>query len=308
MLFITNRQPTHNTNCFEFDLTNNAPSNQVYFCERQNKNQYKDVGHYYFMDYLKQSPHKQILFFIHGYNNLPEKSIFKHAESLQQKLGNEVIVVPIIWPCDNDMGQIKDYYDDQQAADDSGTAFARALQKFLAWQSEIDPCGKRMNILAHSMGNRVLRQMLKLWHERYLPAGIPMIFRHIFMVAADVINETLEYDNDGVTICHVAKQVHVFYAADDLALRGSKAANIRNGIASRRLGHTGVENPNKAPKNILQYDCDSYNSDADPLGHTYFLNTSFIEQCLDIINLGLDKKIISNPECIKITSSYQQDS
>ena len=89
MLFITNRQPNLTPHSFEFNLSNNAPSNQVYFCSRQKEYEYQEVGHLYFMDYLKQSKHKQILFFIHGYNNLPEKNIFQNAESLQQKLGNE---------------------------------------------------------------------------------------------------------------------------------------------------------------------------------------------------------------------------
>lgn len=277
MYFITNRQPKfRNTSLFEFDLANNAPSNQLYFCKRYQNGVYKEVGHDVLMNQLRASSHQNIIFFIHGYNNLPENMIFQHAQALQTCFNNDVMIIPIIWPCDNDLGQIKDYYDDQQAADDSGTAFARGLQKFLAWQDDCNPCGKRMHILAHSMGNRVLRQTLKLWNERFLFNGIPMIFRNIFMVAADVVNETLAYGNDGITISHAAHKVHVLFAADDLALRGSKAANLRHGIASRRLGHTGVGNRQNVPHNIVQLDCDGLNNHMDRLGHTYFLHAKII--------------------------------
>ena len=157
--------------------------------------------------------------------------------------------------------------------------FARALQKFLAWQDTVDPCRKRMNILAHSMGNRVLRQTLKIWKERHLPTGVPLLFRNIYMVAADVVNETLQYDQDGVTICHAAKKVHVLYAADDLAMRGSKVANLRHFIASRRLGHTGCENIDQCPKNITQMDCDELNNNS-MAGHSYFLHEEIIDYLL----------------------------
>ena len=43
--------------------------------------------------------------------------------------------VPIVWPCDNDFGIVKDYWDDQKSADASAYSSARVLQKFLAWRN-----------------------------------------------------------------------------------------------------------------------------------------------------------------------------
>ena len=79
-----------------------------------------------------------------------------------------VEVVPIIWPCDNDLGIIKDYWDDQKSADQSAFAFARVFEMFMNWIQNNDkqaPCLKRINILAHSMGNRVLRETLNIWNK-----------------------------------------------------------------------------------------------------------------------------------------------
>jgi len=130
-----------------------------------------------------------------------------------------------------------------------------------------------MNMLAHSMGNRVLRETIRAWDRYDLGSGVPMLFRNTFLVAADVVNETLEYGQDGELICHASRNVVVYYASDDLALRSSKISNLKNKIASRRLGHTGPENMDNAPKNIYAIDCDDFNNSYDsPKGHSYFLD------------------------------------
>lgn len=134
-----------------------------------------------------------------------------------------------------------------------------------------DPCLKRLNVLAHSMGNRVFRGSIKAWGKYFRSYRLPLIFRNIFMVAADVVNESLE-GLDGGLLCETARNVTAYYASDDLALRASKVANLRNEVASRRLGHTGPENMSKVPKNVYAIDCDDVNTVYDPpLGHTYFL-------------------------------------
>jgi hypothetical protein len=41
------------------------------------------------------------------------------------------LVIPLIWPSDNDFGIVQDYFDDQKAADASDMAFMRLFEKFL---------------------------------------------------------------------------------------------------------------------------------------------------------------------------------
>lgn len=285
MIFITNRFPEQSVRTrigrkFDFDLDNNAASNSVFFCEQTMKNKYIEIGSIDFLKRLKDSKYRQILIYIHGFSNLPE-AVFSAASEFQKlcdkKKKDEVLVIPIVWPCDNDMGIIKDYWDDQKAADQSAFSFARVLEKFLAWRSsdkynpEMNPCLKRINILAHSMGNRVLRETLCAWNKYDLPKGLPMMFRNTFLVAADVVNETIHEGEPGELICHASRNVIVYHASDDLALRASKASNLKNKIASRRLGHTGPENIDKTPKNVYQVDCDDVNNIYDkPKGHSYF--------------------------------------
>ncbi|MFQ5715618.1 MAG: alpha/beta hydrolase [Nitrospinales bacterium] len=282
MLFVTNRnfkegkESTLNRKV-TFDLNDTDPSNSAFFCQRRGKDNYIEVLCKNFLDTLKKSSAKQILLYIHGFNNLPERDIFPRAVKLQKLCDGAgpglIEVVPLIWPCDNDLGIIKDYWDDQKAAEASAHSFSRVFSKFLAWrdgQPENDPCYKRINILAHSMGNRVLRFALESWARDY--GAVPGVFRNIFMAAADVVNETLERGESGRHISDAARNVAVYYANDDFALRSSKVTNLKNKVVSRRLGHTGPEDMSRVAKNVYAIDCDNFNNTYDsPTGHAYFL-------------------------------------
>ncbi len=285
MLFITNREPkgsirSKRNRPYKFDLNKNAPSNSIYCCERISKDNYIEIGSQSLMTRLKNSKAQQLLFFIHGFSNLPEPDIFPRVTKLQkyfdEKEKNLIEVIPIIWPCDNDFGIIQDYWDDQKSADNSAFAFSRAIQFFMDWRDkapEDAPCLKRINVLAHSMGNRVFRETLSVWNKYDLADGVPLLFKNTFLMAADIVNESLEHERNGRLISQASRNVSVYYASDDLALRSSKISNLKNKVASRRLGHTGPENMKKIQSNIYAIDCDNFNNKYDfPKGHSYFLN------------------------------------
>lgn len=285
MLFITNRSPTQTLKTrvgrpFDFDLKNNAASNSVFYCRRLGKEIYEEVGGFNLMSALKASPYRQLLVYIHGFSNLPE-AVFEGAVEFQalcdQAKKHEVLVLPVVWPCDDDRGIVQDYWDDQKAADASAFSLARVLQHFLKWREDAklnpaeDPCLKRINMLAHSMGNRGLRETLWAGNKYDLPSGVPLIFRNTYLVAADIENECVHTGETGELISHASRNVVVYYASDDLALRSSKVTNLKNKIASRRLGHTGPENMDRAPANLYAVDCDDVNTAYDmPKGHSYF--------------------------------------
>lgn len=285
MLFITNRIPKQGMKStagrdFEFDPENNNVANSVFYCKINKRGRATEIMSDTFLAKVRDSGYEQVLLYCHGFSNMPE-DVFKRARTLQSlfnsKQSNHVLVIPMIWPCDNDLGVLKDYWDDQRAADSSASAFARVFDRFLVWQGSLEsktngePCQMRMNILAHSMGARVYRGALANWEKNSLKDGVPYLFRNSFLMAADVVNETLEKGKSGEFITQASKNVVVYHASDDLALRASKAANLKNGVASRRLGHTGPENMRKVPKNVFTIDCDEVNSVYDhPKGHSYF--------------------------------------
>ncbi len=289
MLFITNRELEQSIRSpsaraaprrITFDLDKNAPLNSVFYCERLGAENYQEIGSERFLQKLKESPAKQLLIFIHGFSNLPEPDIFPRVQKLQElfdaKEKNLVEIVPMIWPCDNNLGIVKDYWDDQKSADASALSFARVLQRFMKWREEQgseDPCLKRINVLAHSMGNRVFRETLNAWDKYDFASGVPLLFRNTILMAADIVNESLEEGMKGCLISHASRNVSVYFASDDLALRSSKISNLKNMVASRRLGHTGPEDMSKVLSNVYAIDCDDFNNRYDsPKGHSYFLD------------------------------------
>ncbi len=281
MLFITNRRiegsrRSQAGRTVTFAPGDNEPGASLFFCQRQGPDQYLELTSIPFFARLRRSVRRQVLFFIHGYNCQPEARVFPEALQLQRLCDalapNLVEVVPLVWPCDDDFGLVLDYWDDQHSATASGLALARVLGKFMVWRDRLgteDTCLKHVNVLAHSMGNRVLATALNSWAHGY--GAVPALFRNVFMAAADVTNDVFAANQPGGAIAGAARNVVVYHAADDLALRSSKVANLRNRVIRRRLGHTGPAAPEQAPLNVVAVDCDDFNSRYDRLGHSYFL-------------------------------------
>lgn len=288
MLFATNRTPkgssrTRVNRKIAFDRQVTRPGTDMYFCERLGKDDYREIGSKAFFEYLKGlQRNTQVLLYIHGFNNNMEPDVFERAEELQRLVNKGrsehlALVVPLIWPCDDDpiVSVLDDYWDDQKAADFSANAFSRMLSKFDTWRKEEaakpDPCMRRINVLAHSMGNRVLRNAIEYWGRNDHAGMVPLLFRNVFMVAADVVNHCLEPGRSGAMLPRVTRNLVVYYASDDLAMPASKIANLKNRQLSKRLGMTGVEELSKVPRNVYEVDCDNFNNTFDmPKGHSYF--------------------------------------
>lgn len=286
MFFLTNRafhegNKTSEMRKVTFDLDNNEAPQSIYFCWRDDaKKAYVELGSDNFMKAMRKSAYRQILFYIHDSTQFPEEDIFPAAELLQKMFDAQdkglVEVVPVIWPCDNGMTSLKDFHEDQISAESSGVAFARAFEKFLVWRESVKrgdaPCLKRLSVLAHSMGTRVLRQTFSCWARYHRKGQVPLIMRNVFLMAPDLFNECLESDREGRYICHASRNVLVYYAADDRNLGTGSVGSLGADSASRRLGHTGPEHLSLTPKNVFMIDCDDVNNKYDrPNGHTYFM-------------------------------------
>lgn len=304
MLFITNRtiidydkqfidRPFNNTEPFSFYLEDNTPNPFIHFCELWN-DQFFVMSNEMWFEKIKDKNYKNILFFIHGYNTLPHNAFTQSIQLQELCEEHSVMIVPVIWPCTGQFGYLRNYFDDRIIADKSDIAFARMLKKFEIYQKNNSNCSKRMFILAHSMGNRVLRESINSYH-RYFNGSklIPHLFRKTFMSAADLKNTSLNKGTHGELICQISKHVIVYFADDDWALRGSK---VLNGLVSKRLGHLGVENFEHVPKNVFQFNCSEFNNNLydDILGHTYIFNDNVFNHIIENIKYSGVKKYLMN--------------
>jgi esterase/lipase superfamily enzyme len=281
MLFLTNRRVEGGRRSqvgrtVTFARDDPEPGVSLYFCQRLGPERYVELTALPFFHRLRRSPRQQVLFFIHGFNCQPERGVFPAAERLRDLCDAAapglVEVVTVLWPCDDDFGLVLDYWDDQANADVSGLALARVLGKFIAWRDRLgteETCLKHLNVLAHSMGNRVLGAALSAWAHDH--GAVPALFRNLFMAAPDLANDVFAPGRPGAALADAARNVVVYHAADDFALRSSKVANVRNKLVRRRLGHTGPAELELAPRNVAAVDCDAFNSSMDRLGHSYFL-------------------------------------
>ena len=281
MLFVTNRRIEGSRRSqagrnVTFAVGDQEPGVSLFFCQRLAQDRYVELTAMPFFARLRRSPRRQVLFFIHGFNCQPEAQVFPAAEQLQalcdQLDPGLAEVVTILWPCDDDFGVVLDYWDDQMAATASGLALGRLLGKFMDWRDRLgteETCLKHVNVLAHSMGNRLLVTALASWAHAY--GTVPALFRNLFLVAADVANDLFAPGQQGAPLAAAARSVVVYHAADDFALRSSKVANVKNRIVRRRLGHSGPADLAAAPRNVVAVDCDDFNCRYDRLGHSYLL-------------------------------------
>jgi len=300
MYFITNKTLLRSNGNCTFEESNEM-SQSLRYCKMVNDTEFQEIQSKPFMKALMEAEEKEILFYIHGFNNQPYDDIFPRAKAMQKQLNeanlNSIKVVPIIWPCDNDFGVIKDYWDDQDSAEQTGKIFSRSISKLIGWQEEniSNPCMKRMHVFAHSMGARVLVQCLKNWANKFGGGGVPYLFKNVFLMASDIPNESLERGEDGEHIPQSAQRVISYYANDDFAMPASKISNVRNMVFSRRIGHTGPEDMSKVPDNVYSVNCDSFNNEFDsPKGHSYFVDIE-------------EEKSPAFQHVIKVLKTKQQD-
>lgn len=291
MYFITNRLPrqkeqstsTTNRN-WNFGKNSTGSVRSVYFCKREYVGKYREIGSKKLLKELAKDKNcKEIVLFVHGFNVLPEGNkddgsdgAFRTAQDLQDLLDQQkprhYLVLPLIWPTDDDFGIVKDYYDDRHTAMACGAPFARVLAKFLLWRANDGPqhgCFKRINLIAHSMGALVAYSTLTEWASVH--GTPPQVFRNLFLFAPDLRNEVLHLNESGRALSDSAGIVSVYYARDDLAMSAGKVANLDR-VVSRRLGHTGPEDMDQVASNVFAIDCSDFNTDYDsPTGHGYFL-------------------------------------
>ena len=199
-----------------------------------------------------------ILFFVHGYNN-DMKDVVKRAEYLAERY--DVIVIPFSWPANGGgVSGITSYKSDKRDARASAGGLERAMQKVsdylrlitearrkalweIAYTRHTDnseardslyskllekDCPYTVNALFHSMGNYLLKHMLK----SSIAEGTGLTFDNVLLVAADTNNKD---HSVWVERIRFRRRCFVTINEDDHALAASRAKSGSDQLA--RLGH-----------------------------------------------------------------------
>lgn len=201
---------------------------------------------------------RHILFFVHGYNN-DMLDVVEQADALARRYG--VIVVPFSWPANGGgVSGTASYKSDKRDARVSAGALERAIQKVhdylrsltearreALWckAGERHPenqqarealytallekdCPFTLNAMFHSMGNYLLKQMLK----SSIAAGTGLTFDNVMLAAADTNN--LDH-RLWVERIQFRRRCFIAINENDYALAASRAKAGSEQLA--RLGH-----------------------------------------------------------------------
>ena len=124
---------------------------------------------------IRKTPKRQVLLFVHGFNNKFEEAVYRFAQIIHD---SDATITPVLftWPS---RGNLLQYGYDHESASYSRDALENVLQ-FLAR----DPSVGEISILAHSMGNWVTLEALRQMSIRN--KGLPPKIQNIMLAAPDV--------------------------------------------------------------------------------------------------------------------------
>jgi len=179
---------------------------------------------------LEHSPQKDILVFVHGFNvNFP--SAVTRAAQIANELPFNGAVICYSWPS---QGGIEKYLLDGEAANASIEPMAHFLESLV----NSVPKGTKINIMVHSMGNRVVMRAMNRLPDLYAQTKP---FQNVVLAAPDV--GVSEFKKLAPAIIAQSNRVTLYSGSGDVALVASKAVNQerRAGDSREPLIMEGVE-------------------------------------------------------------------
>ena len=251
-----------------------------------------------------QRQNKDTVIFIHGYNVTFGEALLDAARMSRNFAevndGRGVNVALFSWPSDGSMLPWTAYSNDRRDAAASGPAFARGLLKlveFLHRASKDDACEQYLHLVAHSMGNYVLRHALQeIIH--HTSSRIPRLFNQIFLMAPDEDDDAFEHDHKLRVLPKLGKRVHVYFNRGDMAM----SISDRTKSNPDRLGDDGPRAPFQIPAKVTQIDCTQVVD--GPVEHSYYIETPIVISDLVQVLNGVEPEDVSNRAFQKDRNRY----
>ena len=248
---------------------------------------------------------RDTLVYIHGYN-VTFKQALTAAARLASNLrshdnGNGVNMVLFSWPSDGSAMPYLAYASDRHDAAPSGPAFARAFIKladFLRGSTPEEECRQRLHLLAHSMGNYVLRHAIQEIRSNY-PGRPPRIFDQVFMMAADEDDDAFEHDYKLSLLPRITRRVSIYFNQGDVALQISDKTKGN----PDRLGTDGPRLPQQVPAKVTQVDCTPVVSGL--VEHSYYLDSDRVVRDMLYVLSGIPSDEIIGRRYVQDTNRYR---
>lgn len=279
-------------------------------------------GSHHFMDALREEmldKHRDTLIYIHGFNVTFRKALEAGAR-LATETGEKINVVVFSWPSDGTWVPYMSYYSDRDDARASGAALARAYLKLFDFVRELreaevarmkaanevdltksDLCQRCIHLLAHSMGNYVLRIGIQAIMAKD-PRKLVRMFDQVVLAAADEDDDTFELDAKMRILPTLARRITVYHNRKDRALIVSDMTKAN----PDRLGADGPRMLDLLPKKVVIVDCSRIAPDADALvQHSYYINNASIASDLADVLRDVSDGDIGNREVLRPERAYR---
>jgi len=251
-----------------------------------------------FLDDMKAAmatPSRDTLVFVHGFNVSFRGALDAGARLARQVRvdGKPMNVVVFSWPSDGEAVPLMSYYSDREDARASGAALARAflkLRDYVAQLPEADYCNQRIHLLAHSMGNYVLRQGMQALKGKD-ENNLVRLFDQIIMAAPDEDDDAFEDDRKLRLLPRIGRQVTVYFNPEDRALLISDKTKAN----PDRLGSDGPRMIDLLPKKVTLVDCRNVGATGDAFArHSYYVGSGAVARDLGAVLNGEEPTLIAN--------------
>jgi esterase/lipase superfamily enzyme len=224
----------------------------------------------------RQRADKSLLVFVHGFNNTFDEAASRLAVLVYDMDYNGVPVL-FSWPSvGGGVAGVPYYLREEEQAQHAYAPFAKFLESISTIARAAG--AERVNVVAHSMGNRVLLDGL----QRLSRAGRKHLVNEVIMAAPDVKAERFDQDV-WPEVREVADRVTLYASNEDRALSASQS--LRNMI---RLGQVpGPPSHAFVAAGIDTIDASDVDFSAFGLNHSYFGGPTVIKDLLAVLELRL---------------------
>ncbi|MFL6728983.1 MAG: alpha/beta hydrolase [Sphingomicrobium sp.] len=244
--------------------------------------------------------------FIHGFN-VSFMDALKAGGALASEIaiGDKPInVVVFSWPSDGKAVPYMSYYSDREDARTCGAAVARTYLKLYDFMAALDPkeyCDRKLHLIAHSMGNYVLRNGLQALRVKD-PTKIARLFNEIVLAAPDEDDDAFETDDKLRLLPGLCRRITVYYNQNDRALLISDKTKGN----PDRLGSDGPRMLDLLPKKVFMVDCSRVAGEGDTMiQHSYFITCPPVAADLKSTLTSLPPDAIGNRDEIRPERAYR---
>lgn len=232
---------------------------------------------------------QNLLVFLHGFDNSFENAITRAAfnrEWLAQAgvPAADTSVIAFSWPSAGRLVSVplwRPYKSDQVLAGRSAPHIVGFLRTLVPIIQTARADGRRVFLLAHSMGAWALQAAIDAWFAQSVPDAL--LFDEVFLAAADEVWTTFEYPQLARLsgLHRLTRRISILFNRHDQILRVSDLAISH----IRRLGQDGPEdrdNPGRFPPDLYRMmDCSGFHDYAHleaAASHQYYRKSPGVRQ------------------------------